>query len=126
MDDGKCVTEVSAGPMINPIDDPLISVLHVEEEHLVSKVTKRAREQIISESYSESEYTRFLLSTPSEDVSLSPIFGDDRLTKEMKMMFTVYIGEDGRITVPKGVRDALDIVEGDLVECTIRKIKRGT
>jgi len=48
------------------------------------------------------------------------------LTKEMKMMFTVYIGEDGRITVPKGVRDALGIVEGDLVECTIRKIKRGT
>lgn len=59
-------------------------------------------------------------------MSLSPIFGDDRLTKEMKMMFTVYIGEDGRITVPKGVRDALDIVDGDLVECTIKKIKRGT
>jgi AbrB family looped-hinge helix DNA binding protein len=48
------------------------------------------------------------------------------LTTEIKMMFTVYIGEDGRITVPKGVRDALGIAEGDLVECTIRKIKRGT
>jgi AbrB family looped-hinge helix DNA binding protein len=42
------------------------------------------------------------------------------------MRFTVYIGKDGRITVPKGVRDALGIVEGDLVECTIRKVKRGT
>jgi AbrB family looped-hinge helix DNA binding protein len=37
--------------------------------------------------------------------------------------FTVYIGNDGRITVPKEVRDALGIVKGDLVECTIRKVK---
>jgi len=59
-------------------------------------------------------------------VSLSPIFGDDWLNKEREMKFTVYIGKDGRITVPKGVRDALGIVEGDLVECTIRKVKRGT
>lgn len=58
--------------------------------------------------------------------ALSPIFGDDQLTKERGMRFTVYIGKDGRITVPKGVRDALGIVEGDLVECTIRKVKRGT
>lgn len=40
MDDGKCVTEVLAGPIINPIDEPRISVLYVEEERLVSKVIK--------------------------------------------------------------------------------------
>jgi len=40
--------------------------------------------------------------------------------------FTVYVGKDGRITVPKALRDALSITEGDLVECTIRKVKRGT
>jgi bifunctional DNA-binding transcriptional regulator/antitoxin component of YhaV-PrlF toxin-antitoxin module len=48
------------------------------------------------------------------------------LNKEREMKFTVYIGKDGRITVSKGVRDALGIVEKDLVECSIRKVKRGT
>lgn len=44
MDDGKCVMEVSAGPIINPTDDTRISVLYVMEEHLVSKVTKELLE----------------------------------------------------------------------------------
>lgn len=57
---------------------------------------------------------------------LSPIFGDGRLTNERNTRFTVHVGTDGRITVPKGVRDALGIVEGDLVECSVRKVKRGT
>jgi len=38
------------------------------------------------------------------------------MIKEKKMSFTVYIGTDGRLTVPKGVRDGLGIVEGDLIE----------
>lgn len=45
------------------------------------------------------------------------------LTEERETRFTVYIGKDGRMTVPKGVRDALGIEEGDLVECAIRKVK---
>jgi DNA-binding NtrC family response regulator len=44
MDDGKCVTEVSVGPIIKSTDDTRISVLYVEEEHLVSKVTKELLE----------------------------------------------------------------------------------
>jgi AbrB family looped-hinge helix DNA binding protein len=39
------------------------------------------------------------------------------------MKFTVYLREDGRITVPKEVRDALNLQEGDLVEFTVRKVK---
>lgn len=39
--------------------------------------------------------------------------------------FTVYVRGDGRMTVPKEVRDALSIKEGDLVECRLRKIRRG-
>ena len=37
--------------------------------------------------------------------------------------FTVYIRREGRVTVPKELRDAYDLGEGDLVECQIRKIK---
>ena len=37
--------------------------------------------------------------------------------------FTVYVRREGRVTVPKELRDAYDITEGDLVECKIRKIK---
>ena len=37
--------------------------------------------------------------------------------------FTVYLRREGRVTVPKELRDAYDITVGDLVECTIRKIK---
>ena len=37
--------------------------------------------------------------------------------------FTVYMRQEGRVTVPKELRDAYDLQEGDLVECRIRKIK---
>jgi len=37
--------------------------------------------------------------------------------------FTVYIRREGRVTVPKELRDAYDLREGDLVECSIKKIK---
>jgi AbrB family looped-hinge helix DNA binding protein len=37
--------------------------------------------------------------------------------------FTAYIRREGRMTVPKEVRDALGIKEGDLVECWIRKVR---
>ena len=45
------------------------------------------------------------------------------LTEEKEVEFTVYVREEGRMTVPKGVRDALGIREGDLVKCTIGKVK---
>ncbi|MCW4015256.1 MAG: AbrB/MazE/SpoVT family DNA-binding domain-containing protein [Candidatus Bathyarchaeota archaeon] len=37
--------------------------------------------------------------------------------------FTVYMRHEGRVTVPKELRDAYNLKEGDLVECQIRKIK---
>lgn len=37
--------------------------------------------------------------------------------------FTAYVRRDGKVTVPKGVRDALSIEEGDLVECKIKKVR---
>ncbi|MCW4015233.1 MAG: hypothetical protein NWF06_02585 [Candidatus Bathyarchaeota archaeon] len=37
--------------------------------------------------------------------------------------FTVYVRREGRVTVPKELRDAYDICEGNLVECQIKKIK---
>ena len=39
------------------------------------------------------------------------------------VVFTVYIRCEGRVTVPKELRDAYDLKEGDLVECQIKKIK---
>lgn len=38
-------------------------------------------------------------------------------------MFTAYVRREGRITVAKEVRDMLDIEEGTLVECKIRKVR---
>jgi AbrB family looped-hinge helix DNA binding protein len=37
--------------------------------------------------------------------------------------FTAYVRADGKVTVPRGVRDALGIEEGDLVECQVKKVK---
>lgn len=45
------------------------------------------------------------------------------MTEESNMQFTVYVRKEGRMTVPKGVRAALGIREGDLVKCTIGKVK---
>lgn len=45
------------------------------------------------------------------------------MTEESKTQFTAYVRKEGRMTVPKGVRDALGIREGDLVNCTIGKVK---
>lgn len=38
--------------------------------------------------------------------------------------FTAYVRREGRITVPKEVRDALAVKEGNLVKCKIRKVER--
>jgi len=43
--------------------------------------------------------------------------------KKVGIIFTVYMRQEGRVTVPKELRDAYDLKEGDLVECRIRKIK---
>jgi len=37
--------------------------------------------------------------------------------------FTAYVRRNGRMTVPKEVRDALGIEEGKLVKCKIRKVE---
>ena len=42
---------------------------------------------------------------------------------EKKTEFVVYVRRDGRMTVPKEVRDALEIEEGHLVKCEIKKVK---
>jgi len=44
--------------------------------------------------------------------------------KNREMTFTAYVRMEGRVTIPKTVRDALDIKKGELVECRIRKVKR--
>ena len=36
--------------------------------------------------------------------------------------FTVYVRRNGRMTVPKEVRDAMKIKEGNLVKCKIKKV----
>jgi AbrB family looped-hinge helix DNA binding protein len=43
--------------------------------------------------------------------------------KKAGITFTVYMRQEGRVTVPKELRDAYDLKEGDLVECEIKKIK---
>lgn len=47
------------------------------------------------------------------------------MSKEEKkeFVFTVYLRKEGRITIPKEVRDALSIEEGALVECRVSKVK---
>ena len=43
--------------------------------------------------------------------------------KELEIVFTVYMRREGRVTVPKELRDAYNLKEGELVECYIKKIK---
>jgi bifunctional DNA-binding transcriptional regulator/antitoxin component of YhaV-PrlF toxin-antitoxin module len=38
-------------------------------------------------------------------------------------VFMAYLRCEGRITLPKELRDAYGLKEGDLVECQIRKIR---
>lgn len=40
-----------------------------------------------------------------------------------EMAFVGYVRRYGKVTVPKGVREALGIEEGALVECRIRRVK---
>jgi len=42
---------------------------------------------------------------------------------EKAVEFTVYMRKEGRITVPREVRAALDIEEGNLVKCKVEKIR---
>jgi AbrB family looped-hinge helix DNA binding protein len=44
------------------------------------------------------------------------------LLKE-EVEFTAYVRRNGRMTVPKEVRDALGINESSLVRCKIRKVE---
>lgn len=45
------------------------------------------------------------------------------LSEGKAVEFTVYVRKEGRITVPREVRAALNIEEGNLVKCKIEKLK---
>jgi len=45
------------------------------------------------------------------------------MSEEKAVEFTVYVRKEGRITVPRGVRAALSIEEGNLVRCKIEKLR---
>ena len=53
--------------------------------------------------------------------------GDEALgnssADDSEMVFTSYVRNEGRVTVPKELRDAYSIKVGDLVECKLKKIK---
>ena len=42
--------------------------------------------------------------------------------KKVRPVFVGYLRCEGRITVPKEIRDGYDLKVGDLVECVIKKI----
>jgi bifunctional DNA-binding transcriptional regulator/antitoxin component of YhaV-PrlF toxin-antitoxin module len=47
------------------------------------------------------------------------------LSEEPVAEFTVYVRKEGRLTVPREVRAALNIKEGNLVKCKIEKLVKG-
>ncbi|RLI40193.1 hypothetical protein DRO69_13245 [Candidatus Bathyarchaeota archaeon] len=49
----------------------------------------------------------------------------ESLSEGKEVEFTVRVRAEGRMTVPKAVRDALAIKKGDLVKCKISKVKSG-
>jgi bifunctional DNA-binding transcriptional regulator/antitoxin component of YhaV-PrlF toxin-antitoxin module len=51
--------------------------------------------------------------------------GKRHLSEEKAAEFTVYMRKEGRITVPREVRTALNIEEGNLVRCKIEKLETG-
>jgi bifunctional DNA-binding transcriptional regulator/antitoxin component of YhaV-PrlF toxin-antitoxin module len=52
------------------------------------------------------------------------VIGRESLAREGEAMeFTSYVRKEGRITLPKEVRDALQICEGCLVRCRVEKVK---
>jgi len=44
------------------------------------------------------------------------------LVRERAIEFTAYLRKEGRVTVPREVRAALNIEEGNLVRCKIEKL----
>lgn len=44
------------------------------------------------------------------------------MSEEKTVEFTVYVRKEGRMTIPREVRDALTIEEGCLVKCKIKKL----
>ena len=47
-----------------------------------------------------------------------------KILSREEVEFTAYVRREGRITVPKEVRDALTLDEGNLVKCKISKLEK--
>jgi len=41
--------------------------------------------------------------------------------KKKEASFMAYVRREGKVTIPKEVRDALGIEEGHLIECTVKE-----